>query len=320
MPELADIPDDSAELPDADLDAPPLEIPAEELPKANAGTDGPKIHTEEAGFDGDRVFANAILFLMEFGWWVELNYVIPEGDVGRVMEILKIFIFTFGGTPNQNYMGYMLDLYALLEFECSPELKEALLNNWLINLSGEIGKWLEGDLMHEHYNKWLEDMVSRRDETKILLQMYKEEELHFFRSGRSMGHAAINRFDRGYQRLEGGKMAEFLERSAVYANILHDMELTRKHPEGAQATNADPESPPLFESDRSSSPQTHHSDRSPSSASIHSTHSSASRSSRSSASRSAAYSVHTWDDVDHSDEHLTSGSDLAVTIEARRGE
>ncbi|KAJ7431690.1 hypothetical protein B0H11DRAFT_1848485 [Mycena galericulata] len=327
------------------------------------GTDGPKIHTEEAGFDGDRVFSNAILFLMEFGWWIELNYAIPEGDVGRVMEILKIFIFTFGGTSNQNYMGYMLDLYALLEFECSPELKEALLNNWLINLSGEIGKWLEGDLMQEHYIKWLEDMVSRRggdfddkfyrqtispnvhnflkikeniesafelkrrgkshtsphlrDETKILLRMYKEEELHLFRSGRSMGHAAINRFDRGYQRLEGGKMAEFLERSAVYANILHDMELTRKHPEGAQVTNADPESPPS--SDRSSSPQTPHSDRSPSSTSIHSIHSSASRSSRSSASRSAADSVHAWDDVDDSDEHLTSGSDLAVTIDSETG-
>ncbi|KAJ7702484.1 hypothetical protein B0H14DRAFT_3527284 [Mycena olivaceomarginata] len=45
-----------------------------------------------------------------------------------------IFIFTFTGSSNQNYMKYMLDLYALLEFECSPELKEALLNNWLINL------------------------------------------------------------------------------------------------------------------------------------------------------------------------------------------
>ncbi|KAJ7504709.1 hypothetical protein B0H11DRAFT_1619969, partial [Mycena galericulata] len=135
MPGLADIPDDSNE--------------------------GPKVHTEEPGFDGDRVFSNAILFIMEFGWWIELNCAIPEGDVGRVLEILKIFIFTFAGTSNQNYMGYMLDLYALLEFECSPELKEALLNNWLFNLAAEIGTFIEGDLMQEHYNRWLEDMVSR---------------------------------------------------------------------------------------------------------------------------------------------------------------
>jgi hypothetical protein len=59
----------------------------------------------------------------------------------------KIFIFTFAGSSNPNYMRYMLDLYALLEFECSPELKETLLNNWLINLCGELGKFIEGDLM-----------------------------------------------------------------------------------------------------------------------------------------------------------------------------
>ncbi|KAJ6447711.1 hypothetical protein C8R47DRAFT_953425, partial [Mycena vitilis] len=52
-----------------------------------------------------------------------------------------------------------------------------------------------------------------RDETQVLLRMYKEEELHLFRSGRTMDHAAVNRLDRGYQRLEGGKLDEFLERS-----------------------------------------------------------------------------------------------------------
>ncbi|KAJ7936184.1 hypothetical protein B0H13DRAFT_1589778, partial [Mycena leptocephala] len=205
-------------------------------PPKSSDEDDPKIHKEPPGFDGDRVLSNAILFLMEFGWWIELNYAIPEGDVGRVLEILKIFIFTFAGTSNQNYMSYMLDLYALLEFECSPDLKEALLNNWLFNLRGGIGKFIEGDLMQEWNNRWLQDFSGRRggefddefyrktiapnvlhflrmkeniecafdlkrrskahtsphlrDETQILLRMYKDEELHKFRSGRSMGHAA----------------------------------------------------------------------------------------------------------------------------------
>jgi hypothetical protein len=57
-------------------------------------------------------------------------------------------------------MRYMLDLYALLEFECSPDLKEALLNNYLFNLRGELGNFVEGDLMQEWYNLWLEDMVT----------------------------------------------------------------------------------------------------------------------------------------------------------------
>ncbi|KAF7371704.1 hypothetical protein MVEN_00026800 [Mycena venus] len=259
MPGLVDISDDSAGPLDS-VDAPPLESHAQNIPSATAAKDEPHVHVEDDDFDGDRVLSNSILFIMEYGWWTELNYAIPEGDIGRVLEILKIFIFTFAGTANQNYMRYMLDVYALLEFECSPALKITLLNNWLFNLRGEAGKFVEGDVTQEWFNKWLIGMVKRRggefddkyyrqtiapnvfhflkikediesafdlkrrskahtsphlrDETQILLRMYKEEELHLFRPGRSMGHAAVNRFDRGYQRLEDGKMREYLERSA----------------------------------------------------------------------------------------------------------
>ncbi|KAJ7656706.1 hypothetical protein B0H17DRAFT_840856, partial [Mycena rosella] len=66
-----------------------------------------------------------------------------------------------------------------------------------------------------------------RDETKVLLRLYQDEELHCFRSGRSIGHAAVNRFDRGYQRLKDGKMAEYLERSKEYADVVEEMEILR---------------------------------------------------------------------------------------------
>jgi hypothetical protein len=36
------------------------------------------------------------------------------------------------------------------------------LNNWLVNTTGELGKWIEGDLLQEHYNRWLEDMVTKK--------------------------------------------------------------------------------------------------------------------------------------------------------------
>ncbi|KAF7372416.1 hypothetical protein MVEN_00102800 [Mycena venus] len=142
--------DIDADMPGLDDDKPTenrraVEEPSTEIP-TTPEEDGPKIHKEPPGFDGDRVLSNAILFLMEFGWWIELNYAIPEGDVGRVFEILK----------------YMLDLYALLEFECSPELKEALLNNWLLNLCAEIGKFVEGDLMQEWNNRWLTQISGQR--------------------------------------------------------------------------------------------------------------------------------------------------------------
>ncbi|KAJ7755589.1 hypothetical protein B0H14DRAFT_3512336 [Mycena olivaceomarginata] len=127
MPGLDEIPDGDeptqrAEEPEASVDTPATPNPNESTAKSDKEEEGPKIHKEPPGFDGDRVLSNAIFFLMEFG--------------RRVFEILKIFIFTFAGSSNQNYMRYMLD---------PPELKAVLLNNWLINLLGEIGKFIEGD-------------------------------------------------------------------------------------------------------------------------------------------------------------------------------
>jgi len=49
-----------------------------------------KVHKEVDGFDSDHVLANSILFLEDFGWWIEAAHAIPEGDVGRVNEILKV--------------------------------------------------------------------------------------------------------------------------------------------------------------------------------------------------------------------------------------
>jgi hypothetical protein len=52
-----------------------------------------KPHVEAEGFNGDQVLANSALFLEDFGWWIEAAYAIPEGDIGRVSEILKVGIY-----------------------------------------------------------------------------------------------------------------------------------------------------------------------------------------------------------------------------------
>jgi Family of unknown function (DUF6589) len=49
-----------------------------------------KVHVEKGGFDGDRVLANEILFLQDAGWWIEAASGVPEGDIGRVYEIMKV--------------------------------------------------------------------------------------------------------------------------------------------------------------------------------------------------------------------------------------
>ncbi|KAJ6448546.1 hypothetical protein C8R47DRAFT_1084987, partial [Mycena vitilis] len=149
-----------------------------------------------------------------------------------------------------------------------------------------------------------------------------------------MDHAAVNRLDRGYQRLEGGKLDEFLERSADYATLLGEVERARhllSQPTTMDLDEQNPPSPPSPapdsrssspprtcspESDRSSSSQSSQSQYSASSSG--SSDSNASRSSqisnRSAACRAAADSVQHWDETDHSDEPLSSGSNLTVAI------
>ena len=63
---------------------------ATSLPHENV----PKAYEETDKFDGDRVLANSILFLQDFGWWTELAFAVPEGDIGRVFEILKVSNFS----------------------------------------------------------------------------------------------------------------------------------------------------------------------------------------------------------------------------------
>jgi hypothetical protein len=64
---------------------PPAGTPLDESEK--------KPHVEAEGFNWDRVLANSALFLEDFGWWIEATYAIPEGDIGRVSEILKVGIY-----------------------------------------------------------------------------------------------------------------------------------------------------------------------------------------------------------------------------------
>ncbi len=65
------------------------------LPHHNTSSlksDASKCHEEEEGFDGDRVLANSIMFMLEYGWLTELSHAVPEGDIGRVYQIFMVRI------------------------------------------------------------------------------------------------------------------------------------------------------------------------------------------------------------------------------------
>lgn len=175
----------------------------------------------------------------------------------------------FAGSSHQNYMNYLLEVYCFLRYEASKNLRDGVLNNWLVNITGELGKWIEGDLLQEHYNRWLEDQVKKRGgdfddkfyrstlspnvnhflrikeeientfelssrakthtsphlrhELRLLLALFKEEFLHLFCAGRTLGHAAGNQLNRGFDRLQIGKLADFICKTTAYADVLADI-------------------------------------------------------------------------------------------------
>jgi hypothetical protein len=80
--------DDLPELVDITEPEPPVETPE----TAKKADDTPKHHEEKSGFTGDRVLRNSQLFMMDMGWWIEMAHAVPEGDIGRVWEIMKVRI------------------------------------------------------------------------------------------------------------------------------------------------------------------------------------------------------------------------------------
>lgn len=70
--------------------------------------------------------------------------------------------FSFAGSTHTKYVGYALEMIVNHELESSPALKETFLKNWLMNPSGEPGRWVEGDLRLEHINLILETMIEHK--------------------------------------------------------------------------------------------------------------------------------------------------------------
>ncbi|KAG8793903.1 hypothetical protein FRC12_001205 [Ceratobasidium sp. 428] len=121
--------------------------------------------TGDLGFRGDHCLANGILRMRDLLWHLEWDYAIADGDIGRAMQIMAAWQFTFvGGVKGSKYATELLTLSAEFLYEFPPSLQEAVMNNWLCNLSGLPGCWFPMDLMQEHHIRELKTKSQRRDE------------------------------------------------------------------------------------------------------------------------------------------------------------
>ncbi|KAG8763876.1 hypothetical protein FRC12_008369 [Ceratobasidium sp. 428] len=101
---------------------------------------------------GDQVLANSKLLMQHLFYLAEFDAATSEGDPGRVVEIMNVFLFAFWGTNSINYGNELLERTCNFKYEYPPALKQAILNNMLVNPSGLPKHWQAGDLLQEHHN------------------------------------------------------------------------------------------------------------------------------------------------------------------------
>ncbi|KAG8737339.1 hypothetical protein FRC10_008297 [Ceratobasidium sp. 414] len=75
-----------------------------------------------------------------------------EGDPGRMLEIMNVFLFAFWGTNSTNYGNELLKMICNFKYEYPPKMRQVIINNMLVNPSGLPKHWQAGDLLQEHHN------------------------------------------------------------------------------------------------------------------------------------------------------------------------
>ncbi|KAF8074686.1 hypothetical protein FPV67DRAFT_1474575 [Lyophyllum atratum] len=107
--------------------------------------------------DGDMVYENAILFLRDALLSREFTDAVKAGDSGRIVLILKIWALSFRGNGRTKYAHEMLHLIHNITSVWPKSIREIVLNNWLVNPTGNPNSWVEVDLMQEHMNFWIKN-------------------------------------------------------------------------------------------------------------------------------------------------------------------
>ncbi|KAJ7806710.1 hypothetical protein B0H14DRAFT_2381776 [Mycena olivaceomarginata] len=87
---------------------------------------------------------------------------IKSGDVGMVLNILAHWMVMFRGTGSMpKYADALFELINNLR-KWPPALRDAYLNNWLVNLTGKLNTFKEIDLLQEHQNFWAKVVYNAR--------------------------------------------------------------------------------------------------------------------------------------------------------------
>ncbi|KIM37166.1 hypothetical protein M413DRAFT_13521 [Hebeloma cylindrosporum] len=161
--------------------------------------------------DEDLTLANVTLFMHNGIWWREVCMAIAQGDPER------LWIFTFAGSGNPNYSNFLLELYCSFKWECKPELREAILKNWVIN---RLKDEMEEVAALKRRSK-VHGAVGMDNELNAVMKKLREEEVNCFRKGRTYEEKRpVDDFSQGFETLKKMKVEDFIKKSLISSTVL----------------------------------------------------------------------------------------------------
>ncbi|EIN04090.1 hypothetical protein PUNSTDRAFT_76744 [Punctularia strigosozonata HHB-11173 SS5] len=141
---------------------------------------------------GDTACGRSMRFLWDASISREMAMATAAGAIGIVYECVKLLLLSFAGSTHTKYAVYLLEMICNHEDESSTALQQLMLNNWLVNPSGESGRWMEGDLYQEHLNGLLEQHNSKNHDfdSKHMQETVGRNIAHFYDLQREMREGA----------------------------------------------------------------------------------------------------------------------------------
>ncbi|KAG8724202.1 hypothetical protein FRC09_020863 [Ceratobasidium sp. 395] len=115
---------------------------------------------EEAGTDD--VLRNSILFIRDALLFRSFVTSVKCGNMAMIELILKICAVSFRGSGRTQYARELLRLRHNLVHAWPKPLRELVLSNMLVNMTGKKNGWKEIGLLQEHMNYWIKIIYKAR--------------------------------------------------------------------------------------------------------------------------------------------------------------
>ncbi|QRW16331.1 hypothetical protein RhiXN_04332 [Rhizoctonia solani] len=107
---------------------------------------------------GDAIFEDSSLFIRDALELQAYTAAIKAGDSGRALISLKLWALAFRANGRSKYAQEMLYLIHNLTHVWPQPLRDIILNNWLLNPTGNPNSHVELDLVQEHLIFWIKNM------------------------------------------------------------------------------------------------------------------------------------------------------------------